>query len=253
LIPPDPKIDKVKSGRVSLFELPLDIGVEKQDVLTHVASGNFLLSYLNPFAYSIAKTQHDFASNLERFDLVVCDGIGVQKAVEAVFKMTTPIISLDYYGIGGDYLRLGAQHNMSMCLVGAKRNVVASATAHITDDFPGFRKIDTFDGYGDSPAEAKQFILKTSPEMVLVGLGMGLQESYILELVDAGWKGVGICVGGFFDKLARPQLNYPAWTEKTRLRFLGRLIKDPRNMSKRYFIDYQPFLKLYLKYLVTRG
>ena len=238
--------------RVSLFEMPLDIGIDKEDVIRRIASGNFLLSYLNPYAYSVVKTKPDFPTNLGKYDLVVCDGIGVQKAVEAVFKMTTPIISLDYYGIGADYLKLGADQSMKLGGVGAKQEDIHAAAASIARDYPGFAAINAVSGEGSSPAEAKQFILSSSPDMVLVGLGMGLQESYLLELVEAGWKGVGICVGGFFDKLARPQLKYPEWTEKTRLRFLGRLIKDPRQMSKRYFIDYQPFIRKYLKHVMVR-
>ena len=238
--------------RVSLFGMPVDIGIDKQDVIRRIASGSFLLSYLNPYAYSVVKTRPDFPTNLEKFELVVCDGIGVQKAIEAVFKVTTPIISLDYYGIGSDYLQLGADQKMKLCLVGAKEEDIHAAATSIANDYPGFAAIDAFSGYGSSPAEAKQFILSSSPDMVLVGLGMGLQESYLLELVEAGWNGVGICVGGFFDKLAKPQLKYPEWTEKTRLRFLGRLIKDPRRMSKRYFIDYQPFIRKYIKHIAVR-
>ena len=246
-------MNKPACERVSLFEMPLDIRVDKQDVITRIASGNFLLGYLNPYAYSVAKTDPDFASKLSRFDLVVCDGIGVQKAVEAVFKLTTPIISLDYSGIAADYLQLGADQNLNLCLVGAEKQDIKAAAAHIASKFPGFANIDAFDGFGNSTVEAKQFILKSSPDLVLVGLGMGFQETYMLELADAGWSGVGICVGGFFDKLAKPQLKYPEWTEKTRLRFLGRLIKEPRRMSKRYFIDYQPFIRMYLKHLVKRS
>jgi len=244
--------DEITASRVALFGMPLDVSVDKKHVISRIASGNFLLSYLNPYAYSVVKAIPDFALCLGRFDLVVCDGIGIQKAVKTVFKMTTPIISLDYYGIGRDYLQLAAKQNMCLCLVGAKQAVVSVAATNIADSFPGIESISAFSGYGDSPLEAKQYILSTSPDMVLVGLGMGLQESFMLELADAGWRGVGICVGGFFDKIAKPKLKYPAWTEKTGLRFLGRLIKEPIRMSKRYFIDYQPFIKLYLRYLVGR-
>lgn len=241
------------NNRVSLFEMPLDIGIDSQDVMTRLASGYLLLSYLNPYAYSVAKSNLDYAANLGRFDLVVCDGIGVQKAVEAVFKLTTPVISLDYSGIGHKYLQLGADRKMSLCLVGGEKEVIRAAAAKINKEYPGFEKVSAFSGYGKSLAEGRKFILESKPDLVLAGLGMGKQESYLLELVDNGWRGVGICVGGFLDKLAKPQLAYPEWTEKTRLRFLGRLIKEPLRLSKRYFIDYQPFIGMYLKHLLGRN
>lgn len=243
---------KIDNSRVSLFGLPLDIGVDKKHILDRILSGQFLLTYLNPYAYSIAKSNLNYISTLEKFDLVVCDGIGVKTAVEAVFKTTTPVISLDYSGIARDYLQLGADHSIHLCLVGSEKEVVDSAATLITEEYPGIKRVSAFDGYGPSTDEAKRFILKSSPDCVLAGLGMGKQESFLLELVDCGWRGVGICVGGFFDKLAKPQLNYPRWTENTRLRFLGRLIREPRRLSRRYFIDYQPFIKMYLKHLLAR-
>jgi len=246
----DPSQAGHQDTRVSLFEMPLDIGIDSQYVLARLASGQFLLSYLNPYAYSIAKSNQDYVSDLHRFGLVVCDGIGVQLAVEKVFELNTPVISLDYSGIGHDYLQLGADHKKHLCLVGSEKEVVDAAAAKINKEYSGFERISTFSGYGQSPGEAKKFILESKPDYVLAGLGMGKQEAFLLELVDRGWRGVGICVGGFFDKLANPQLDYPKWTEKTRLRFLGRLLREPRRLSKRYFIDYQPFIKKYIKHLI---
>ena len=133
--------------RVSLFEMPLDIGIDSEGVLARFDTDHFLLSYLNPFAYSIAKSSRNYASNLGRFDLVVCDGIGIQTAVEAVFKLTTPVISLDYSGIGDDYLQFGAKRKLSLCLVGGKEEVVVSAAAKIGREYPGFKNISTFCGY----------------------------------------------------------------------------------------------------------
>lgn len=249
------KKSKTKNGatkRVSLFGMPVDIGIDANDVLERVVSGRFLLSYLNPYAYSIANTHEGYLTHLEKFDLVVCDGIGVQVAIEAVFNQTTPIISLDYSGIGHDYLQAGSDRGNSLCLVGGKNDIVETAADKLRRRYPGFKEINAFSGYGKSPEHAREFIQREKPEMVLVGLGMGRQEAYLVELVDGGWNGVGICVGGFFDKLAKPQLNYPKWSEKTRIRFLGRLVREPRRLSRRYFIDYQPFIKKYLKYKLSR-
>ena len=248
----DPKQSPNKGTRVSLFQLPLDIGIDNGDVLDLLIPGKLLLSYLNPYAYSIAKSDQDYALNLGRFDLVVCDGIGIQTAVEAVFKRTTPILTPDFSGIGHEYLQLGASHKMHLCLVGSEIAVVENAATKIKDDFPGFDKISAFSGYGKAPDLAKRFILESRPGLVLAGLGMGRQESYLLDLVDSGWQGIGICVGGFFDKLAKPHLDYPKWTERTRLRFLGRLMREPRRLSKRYFIDYQTFIGMYLKHILGR-
>lgn len=233
--------------RVLLFGLPLDIKIYEQDVLSCIESGDCLLTYLNPLAYSIVRQQPEYADNLARFDLIVCDGIGIQAAVKSVFKCDTPILTPDYSGIGQAYLKFAAHRNLSLCLVGASIEAVSKAAISLEDQYPGLRNIDVFCGYGEDLEQAKKVIVQSETDMVLVGMGMARQESYMLELKNSGWKGIGVCVGGFIDKLARPELQYPAWTEKTKLRFVGRLIREPRRLSKRYFIDYQTFIKLYLK------
>ena len=122
----------------------------------------------------------------------------------------------------------------------------------IVEEYPGISRISAYDGFGESPQEALQYILKDKSDLVLVGMGMGRQEAFLLKLIDAGWRGAGLCVGGFFDKLANPELEYQPWAEKTRLRFLGRLVREPRRLSRRYFIDYQRFILLFLKNLPKR-
>jgi N-acetylglucosaminyldiphosphoundecaprenol N-acetyl-beta-D-mannosaminyltransferase len=251
LKPRDSKQDYESGMRVSLFDMPLDIGVTKQLVMESFDSGSLLLSYLNPYAYSITGSNEDYAANLGKFDFIVCDGIGVQVAVKTVFRITTEVISLDYSGIGHDYLQRGSDRKLSLCLVGGKSDVADTAAQEIRKRYPGYSGVTSFGGYGGSPQEAKSFILRSRPNLVLAGLGMGRQEAYLLDLVDFGWSGIGICVGGFFDKLADPKLDYPEWAKKTKLRFLSRLIREPRRLSRRYFIEYQPFVKMYLRHLFT--
>lgn len=236
--------------RVALFGMPLDIKVQKCDLLERISSGVLLLSYLNPYAYSVINEFPNYISDLTRFDLVVCDGVGIQIAVKSVFKTTTPILTPDGSGVGGEYLELGANRNMSLCMVGSDSETIGKAAAALRVDYPGYREITEFSGFGDSLTQAKAFILKSAPELVLVGLGMGRQEAYLLDLVDSGWQGVGICVGGFFDKIADPKMDYPEWAKKTRLRFLSRLIREPHRLSRRYFVEYQPFIKMYIKHLI---
>ena len=230
--------------------MPLDVGVDEQGVLDRFQSGSCLLTYLNPLAWSIAQHDPHYVSNLKRFDLLVCDGIGIQSAAKAVFGVKTPIISLDFSGIAHAYLELAAENGYSLCLVGSKPETLKNAAKVLQEQYPAISHLDAFSGYGEDPAEAKRVILEHSIDMVLAGMGMGRQESFLLDLVDSGWRGIGICVGGFFDKLADPALDYPEWSKRIGLRFLGRLVKEPRRLSRRYFVEYQPFMKQYIRHII---
>jgi N-acetylglucosaminyldiphosphoundecaprenol N-acetyl-beta-D-mannosaminyltransferase len=247
------KAEKSKTGyREFLFGLPLDLETSEASVLERIQAGNFLLTYLNPYSYTVVSKYAGYEELLHNFDCVVCDGVGVQIAAKTVFGVSTPILSLDYSGIGRSYLQLASHTNMSLCLVGGQTDTVQKAAQRIGTEFPGIMTIDAFRGFGNGPKEAEEYILSKDTQMVLAGLGMGMQERFVQGLVQSGWRGVGLCVGGFFDKLADPQLEYQPWAERIKMRFLGRLVREPRRLSRRYFIDYQRFIKLYCKYLITR-
>lgn len=230
--------------------MPLDVGIDEQGVLDRFESGPCLLTYLNPLAWSVAEKNQEFVPNLTRFDLVVCDGIGVQMAVRAVYGCSSPIITLDFSGIAESYLSLAAKKRLALSLVGANTEKVEAAADVLRGRYPALPRIDAYSGFGDDPARARKAILGDTSGMVLIGMGMGRQESYLLDLADSGWRGIGICVGGFFDKLADPALDYPEWSKRIGLRFLGRLVKEPRRLSRRYFVEYQPFMNHYIKHII---
>jgi len=234
--------------RMELFGLPLDIGVTGQDVSSRIASGSLLMTYLNPLAYHIPKDFPQYPQLLHQFDLVICDGVGVQIAARHILKRDTPVISPDYSGIGRDIFSAGARAGYSLCLVGGKPGITKEAGERLAVDYPGYLDISSFDGYGSSLDRAREYVLQHTPQMLMVALGMGRQEAYLLDIVSSGWRGVGICVGGVLDKVAKPALFYPKWSERINMRFLGRLVREPRRMSRRYFIEYQPFIAKYLKH-----
>ena len=242
-----------KTGRRELlFGLPLDVETSEGFVLDRIYEGKFLLTYLNPYSYFVAKNDLGYERILQEFDCVVCDGIGVQIACKTVFGVLTPILSLDFSGIGKEYLQLASEYEMNVCLVGGKVDVVQRAAEHIRRKFPGIPRVEAFCGYGDGPHRAAKFILSDDTRLVLAGMGMGIQEEFLIQLAESGWKGTGLCVGGFFDKLANPQLEYQAWAANTKLRFLGRLVREPKRLSRRYFVEYRQFIKLYCEYILTK-
>jgi len=247
--------DDGKTGlheRIRIFGLPLDCGIDERDVINRISQGRLLITYLNPLAFRVTQEFPGYASNLDSYDLVVCDGIAIQKSVELVFNRTTPILSLDFSGIGHACLAHASCMRWSGCLVGGRPGVAIKAAEVISSKFPGVNNLLCYEGYGKSLEKAREEIIDVRPDFVLAGLGMGRQEPFLLSLAESGWQGVGICVGGFFDKIVNPELDYPEWSVRLGLRFLGRLAKEPRRMSKRYFVHYLPFMKLYVGYLLKR-
>ena len=83
-------------------------------------------------------------------------------------------------------------------------------------------------------------------------MGAPRQEQFLINLKNAGWTGIGFTCGGFFDQIVDRVDYYPGWVDKMNLRFLYRLLKEPRRLWRRYLIDYQVFMKRFLKEYFSR-
>lgn len=238
--------------RIELIGFPMDIQLSGAEVVNAIASGNVLISYLNPYAWRIAMRDPSYPGVLGQMDLVACDGVATRHAARKLLGVTPEIISMDYSGIAPLYLEQAGQRGLRLCLVGSSRDTLQAARRRIEEDYADIDVAADFEGYGDGPSQAADFITANQPELVLAGLGMGLQERFLLSLRDRGWQGSGVCVGAFFDRLANPRHDYPDWSRTRNVRFLGNLARRPAYYLKRYGLDYWPFYQQYLSHRLRR-
>lgn len=75
------------------------------------------------------------------------------------------------------------------------------------------------------------------PDIVLVGMGMPLQEAWIAENIDRAASGVMFSVGGAFDYEAGVQVPSPRWLGMIGLEWLFRFALQPRRLFTRYFVE----------------
>jgi beta-1,4-glucosyltransferase len=99
-------------------------------------------------------------------------------------------------------------------------------------------QVTSLDGYGGllRGAGLQDLVRRLSPDLVLVGLGAGLQERVVLEIAEAMTGGYAMTCGGFCDQVLHPQY-YPRWAYPLRLNWLVRLAREPRRLWRRYTVD----------------
>jgi N-acetylglucosaminyldiphosphoundecaprenol N-acetyl-beta-D-mannosaminyltransferase len=242
----------MKYTRHDLYGMPIDLGLTPSGVTRALADQEVLLSYLNPLAWQVARHTPDYVENLSAMDLVTCDGIMIQRALNSEFQRREAILSLDYSGIAPQYLDAWSAKGLRLCLVGARPGIAHRAADRIGREFPGIRMSGMYSGFDDDPERAQKHILDNAVDVVLCAMGMGLQERFLVHLRKAGWRGAGIGVGAFFDRLANPGIDYPEWSRKYGVRFLGNLSRRPGYYLRRYAVDYLPFMKQYVLHAARR-
>jgi N-acetylglucosaminyldiphosphoundecaprenol N-acetyl-beta-D-mannosaminyltransferase len=95
-------------------------------------------------------------------------------------------------------------------------------------------------------------LLSNPGRLIICGMGAPRQEEFLLSLKRAGWRGMGFTYGGFLDQIASGMQYYPAWINRLNLRFLYHLYREPARLWRRYLVEYQVFIRMFLHELVTR-
>ncbi len=239
--------------RIQLLGLPLTAGATQNDVLQALDDEHpRLISFINPAAYALARRFPAYKTALANMDMVLPDGMGVALACYMLTHRPATRLSFDMSSLAGPFFAHMAAKNRSLLLIGGAAGVAEKVRAKMAAAYRGIRCLGALDGFGDRAA-AIQTILSAQPDVVLAGLGAGTQEEFLLQLRAAGFKGLGITCGGFFDQYAAADRYYPALVDALHLRFAYRLYKEPARLWRRYLLDYPYFIGKFIQAYVAGG
>lgn len=82
-------------------------------------------------------------------------------------------------------------------------------------------------------AQVRQF----DPQLLLIGMGMPLQERIAAYLREATDVPVTAAVGGALDQVSGTQSLAPRWLGRTGFEWAWRLASDPRRLAGRYLVE----------------
>ena len=196
-----------------------------------------LFTFVNPASLSVAARNPRYRRLLDEFDAVLPDGIGMCWALRLLHGHRAARISFDTTSLAPlvfDRVRKRAQ---TVALIGGRPGVVERAADQLTKAYPGLSVTATLDGYGDHDSKIRELIA-LAPSVVICGMGAGAQEHFLVSLAATGWSGSGFTCGGYLDQLADGLHYYPGWIDAANLRWAYRLMREPRRLARRYFVDY---------------
>src|SRR3569832_2748250 len=87
----------------------------------------------------------------------------------------------------------------------------------------------------------REELLRTRPDILLVGLGSPRQEQIIRALRTDFPRTWMIGVGMTFSFVAGTESRAPAWMQRTGLEWCRRLAQDPKRLGRRYLLEDLPF------------
>jgi N-acetylglucosaminyldiphosphoundecaprenol N-acetyl-beta-D-mannosaminyltransferase len=142
----------------------------------------------------------------------------------------------------GDFWALAEARRWRVFYLGGAPGVAEAAALRLEARYPQAH-VGCHHGYFDQAPTSHENrcvlakIAAFDPDVLLVGMGMPQQETWVLENRAALKRGAIFTVGAAFDYEAGVQATPPRWTGRLGVEWLARLVSQPRRLAFRYLIE----------------
>ena len=200
----------------------------------------------NLHSVTLALSDAGFRRLYEESDVVLLDGAPVLWLWGRTGNADGPV--MDYRLGSTDWLPAldQVQGLERIAVIGAGVEANAGAVSRLQDIVPGAR-VSGFPGEGWGPDledAAVAWLHREQPQLVLLGLGMPLQEEVMQRRLADMPPAVYCAVGGAIEQLAGVQKLAPRWLGRMGLEWAWRLLLHPRRVA--YRVLGEPWVLLWL-------
>ncbi len=137
-----------------------------------------------------------------------------------------------------DFLRIAQEQSWRVYFLGGTAAVAEGVREQIRRQYPGL-EFNSHHGYDAFAPDTRVYedIKQFAPHVLLVGMGMPLQESWILQAVEKLNVNVLLPCGGIMDFRMGVQKAAPRWIGQIGMEWLFRLVHSPRKLFRRYILE----------------
>jgi N-acetylglucosaminyldiphosphoundecaprenol N-acetyl-beta-D-mannosaminyltransferase len=239
---------ETKLGRTN----PKEVVMKPYQILDKIQETTFenhkqtrLVTFLNPYSYLQARKDIVLFS---KFDEIHIDGILLVKFLNLFGIAKVKRKSFDMTSLAGNVFSCVEEHRQRIFFIGSQEGIIDKSIQVIKDNYLSIDVCGYRHGYFLSEEERNDTLQKIKdlqPDIVVCGMGTGLQEAFLFDLQKLDWYGTGYTCGGFLHQSSSGTLHYyPKWINKYNLRWAYRIFREPR-LFKRYTIDYMKFILIF--------
>lgn len=198
-----------------------------------------LTSFINPYSMLVLKDYPDLADGI---DYWYADGISLVNSINKKLDKNIERYSFDDTSLAPVVFGFAKRNNLKVALIGTKEEYIHDAAANIITKY----KVNISyyrNGYFNTESERNSCFeqLKNSKiDIVVCGMGTPYQEKFLIDLKNFGWDGYGFTCGGYLHQMAKKEDYYPEFFDKHNIRWVYRIIDEPK-LFRRYLVDYPKF------------
>lgn len=224
--------------KAPFYHVHLDI-LDTQAVLSEVDNyfsntKHHTVFFLNTHCFNLAAKDLQYRSILKKCDLILNDGVGVEIASWLAGNKIKE--NLNGTDLIPQIIELAVSKDKKLFLLGAQEDVIHEAASCLKKKYPGINIAGISNGYFDDDIEVINKINDSCAEILIVGMGVPLQEKWIIKNFDAlKFVKVSVAGGAIFDFLSGRYKRAPLVMRKLRLEWFFRFIQEPKRLLGRYF------------------
>lgn len=208
------------------------------------------VTFVNNFTYLQWRINH---VDISHIDKIYADGILFCLLLKLLTRKSVSRYSFDGTSAATDVFNFCSIHKKSIYLLGSTEDCNLQASINIKTAFPNLIIAGRRNGYLKKSGDAEliiQHIINCKADIVIIGMGAGLQETFQKQLSQHNdWQGGSYTCGGYIHQTASKINYYPNFINKMHLRWLYRIIDEPK-LIKRYLILYpKSIFFIFLDYL----
>lgn len=250
-----------RAGRIDVLGVgvdPITVSELHAEIACLVRGGELgLILNVNAHCLNLCYEDRTLRDSLNRADVVFCDGTGVMLAARMLGRRIP--VRITYAAWIWRLAGFAAAEDFSLYFLGARPGVAQEAARRLREHYPGLRIVGVRHGYFDHSAGSAENeavleeINAAAPDILLVGLGMPLQEIWLTQNRRRLDAGVALTGGAVFDFLSGRARRGPRILTEHGLEWLARLLNEPRRLWRRYLIGNPLFLLRVLRQRFTRA
>ncbi|NLS75919.1 MAG: WecB/TagA/CpsF family glycosyltransferase [Chloroflexi bacterium] len=211
-----------------------------------------LVLNVNVHCMNLAQRHPWLKELLNSAEVVFCDGAGVRLGARLLgYELPERITYADWMW---QLAELASTRGHTLYFLGSAPGVAARAADVLRARFPALEIVGAHHGYfakegGENDAVIAQ-INAAHPDILVVGMGMPLQEQWLAQNWDRVDAHVFLTGGACFDYVSGTLRRCPRWMADHSLEWLYRLLQEPRRLFRRYVVGNPTFL---LRILLERA
>ena len=215
-----------------------------------------LVFNVNAHCLNLCYEDSALRDSLNGADVVFCDGAGVMLAARMLGRRIPARIT--YAAWIWRLAGFAASEGFSLYFLGARPGVAQEAARRLKARYPGLRIVGVRHGFFDHSAGSaeNEVVLEeinaAAPDILVVGLGMPLQEIWLTQNRHRLDARVALTGGAVFDYVSGRSSRGPRILTERGFEWLARLLHEPRRLWRRYLLGNPLFLLRVLRQLLWR-